>query len=62
MSLKSEKSVGKVYNSSINTISVSEYTRLHRVSHFINLGSVLTCDRHPLMSLMKFYMGSKFFP
>jgi hypothetical protein len=45
MSLKSEKSVGKVSNSSINTISVSEYSCLHRVSHFANLVSKNTRDR-----------------
>jgi hypothetical protein len=37
MSLKSEKFVGKISNSSINTISVSEYSCLHCVSHFTNL-------------------------
>jgi hypothetical protein len=50
MSLKSEKFVGKVSNSSINTISVSEYSCLHCVSHFTNLVSMHTRD-HPLSSL-----------
>jgi hypothetical protein len=62
MSLKSEKSVGKVFNSSINTISVSEYSCLHRVSHFTNLLSKNTRDRPFLTSVMTSYMDSKFFP
>jgi hypothetical protein len=58
MSLKSDKSVGKVSNSSINIISVSEYSCLLCVNDFTNLDKVDTLDCLPLTFLMTFCMDS----